>query len=497
MKYTLIFLILLLNWPYNLVQAQQLPAPRVYFVTVDPETQQDCITWYRIPSPQVEHYDISYVVPRTGPFDSYMTAGSVPPTDTVWCNQNNNSVSLGHTVGYTVWGVDFRPQKGSFNSADSTIFLQAVFDSCKGTITLTWNDYNKWRGSTAGFILRQRLGPGNYANFSSVSGNTLTYVLNNVTPNYTYDLFVQAENVDGIRHSASNRVTVFTKMSQLTGSINANYATISAGNSIDLSFSVIGSTGSARYRLARSTDPAGPFETINSVNTPNPRITFTDDVPFTSGIYYYRLEMLNSCDQPFALSNQANNILLDGTLTGTQISLSWNAYLDWAGGVENYRIVRTRGNVNPVVDTLSNGTQLNYTENVTNLIDYSNPGSSLICYTIDALENTNSYGIKGRSISNKVCFVVTPDIRMPNAFIPNDAEQVNRIFEPVFSFTPEHYELIIYNRLGTKLWEGTGGWDGRVSGQAVPEGVYLYLLRVYNFSSEVRNINGKVVVVYR
>jgi hypothetical protein len=86
---------------------------------------------------------------------------------------------------------------------------------------------------------------------------------------------------------------------------------------------------------------------------------------------------------------------------------------------------------------------------------------------------------------------------MPDAFIPNDGEPVNRVFEPVFSFTPEHYEMYIYNRLGTKLWEGTGPWDGVVAGKPVPEGVYLYLLRIYNYSSEVKEINGKVVVVYR
>jgi hypothetical protein len=86
---------------------------------------------------------------------------------------------------------------------------------------------------------------------------------------------------------------------------------------------------------------------------------------------------------------------------------------------------------------------------------------------------------------------------MPDAFIPNDGDPVNREFEPVFSFTPEHYEMVIFNRLGTKLWEGSGPWDGKAAGKPVPEGVYLYLLRVYNYSSEVKELNGKVVVVYR
>jgi hypothetical protein len=149
------------------------------------------------------------------------------------------------------------------------------------------------------------------------------------------------------------------------------------------------------------------------------------------------------------------------------------------------------------VDTLDANTSTTYADDVAALIDYSNPSSSMICYQIDALEGSNNLGIRFRSNSNKVCFTVTPDIRMPDAFIPNDGDQVNRVFEPVFSFTPEHYELLIFNRLGTKIWEGNGPWDGKVSGKPVSEGVYLYLLRVYNYSSDVKELNGKVVVMYR
>ena len=86
---------------------------------------------------------------------------------------------------------------------------------------------------------------------------------------------------------------------------------------------------------------------------------------------------------------------------------------------------------------------------------------------------------------------------MPNAFIPNDAEPMNQVFEPVFSFMPEHYEMIIYNRLGTKIWEGSQAWNGRVNGKYVPEGVYLYYLRVFNYSTDIVELNGKVTVIYR
>jgi gliding motility-associated-like protein len=107
------------------------------------------------------------------------------------------------------------------------------------------------------------------------------------------------------------------------------------------------------------------------------------------------------------------------------------------------------------------------------------------------------YGTQGKSFSNRLCFSIHPDIRIPNAFIPNDADQTNQVFEPVFSFLPEHYEMTIYNRLGNKIWEGSSPWDGRVNGKFVPEGVYLYYIRIYNYSTDFIELNGKVTVLYR
>jgi gliding motility-associated-like protein len=138
-----------------------------------------------------------------------------------------------------------------------------------------------------------------------------------------------------------------------------------------------------------------------------------------------------------------------------------------------------------------------YDDNLNVLIDYENPNEGLVCYTVRARENTNIHGIQGISLSNQVCFSINPEVRIPNAFIPNDAEVVNQVFEPVFSFLPEHYEITIFNRLGTKVWEGSEPWDGKVNGKYVPEGVYLYYIRVFSFSAKITEYNGKVTVLYR
>jgi hypothetical protein len=503
MKYTCILLFLLLFFVEDCVYSQ-LPKPKIYLVTVDIESQMDSIVWYSIPiDPAWDYYVVGENIESSPGQPETVTRIAWNIVDTFYFNNNLNTSASEKPIGYVVWGVHSTGEDeilGLYSDSDSTMYLKSVFDSCAGTITLTWNDYNRWRGSTTNFTIKRRTAPGVYVTLQTVTPDPTvtryTQVLGNILQNQTYDLFVEAANSDG-KISNSNRATVFTKWTVQTGSINADYATISAENTIDLSFTVRGALGQDKYRLLRSGEPGGTYIAIDSITTSDTIIHFKDDTPFISGIFYYRLEMLNNCGTMFSQSNLANNIILAGNQSGSVVTLSWNNYTDWLGGVDRYRVVRTIGQTNPLVDTLDAQRSLTYTDDVAALTDYSNPASSFICYHIDALQGTNMYGIQEKSISNRVCFTVIPDIRMPNAFIPNDGEPANRTFEPVFSFTPEHYELIIYNRLGTKLWEGNGPWDGKVAGKPVPEGVYLYLLRVYNYSSDVKELNGKVVVVYR
>ncbi len=486
-----------------MIARSQLPyQPTMNMVTVDPETGCDIITWLPCPTPPFfDSYRVGMVIliNPTEPPGLTIVGLDIDTTQTQfsYCNSYSNQQS----VGYSVWAYENSGNGTSsgFDAPDSTIFLTADFDTCAATIALSWNKYNKWRSSTDEFNIFRRTAPGVYSLVAQVSGTTTSYVMNNVAANQTYELFVEAVNSDRIRRSTSNRVDLFTSMSQQPNSVNADYATLSAGNSIDLSFTVLGAPFNTRYNLMRSNYPTGEDSTlVTTFNTSDSRITYTDNVPFTSGIYYYHLDGINNCNQASAISNMANNIILNGTLAGTNISVSWNEYEDWSGGVERYRIIRTSGRENPVTDTIDLGSATTYfIDDIGALANYADPVSSLVCYQVDAIENMNMYGLQGKSLSNRLCFSLNPNIRMPNAFIPNDGDPTNQVFEPVFSFEPEQYEMTIYNRLGTKIWEGSGPWDGRVNGKYVPEGVYLYYIRVYNYSTDYTELNGSVTVLYR
>ncbi|MFO7369277.1 MAG: gliding motility-associated C-terminal domain-containing protein [Bacteroidales bacterium] len=478
--------------------------PELYSVTVDVETGYDHIVWYRTTSGFADYYKVVVTYDNDGdpttPTTTVMEIGDpVYVPDTFFINPNTGSQS--GSVGYSVVAKNDLGGGNIFGSnwhhPDSTIFLESVYDSCQGFISLSWNDYNNWRGSIARYNIYRRLGPGMYQIVTTLGEGTNTYEISNIAVNQNYDLFVEVEHTDGIRKSTSNRTQVVTSMLQHTGPINADYATISTGKSIDLSFTVDGVNGLTTYYLMRSEHPAGNFSQVTEINTSDALIRYTDNVPFTSGVYYYRLDVKNNCGTLSAGSNMANNIILSGSRTGMNVSLNWNEYADWNGGVQQYRIIRKQGRDNSLPDTVSVGITQTYADDLSGLVNYENPQSSLVCYEVQAIETLNSFNIQGRSLSNRLCFSVFPDIRMPDAFIPNDPEPINQSFEPVFSFLPERYRMIVYNRLGTKIWEGSEAWDGRVNGKFVPEGVYVYYLRVYNYSTDVTELNGKVTVLYR
>lgn len=475
-------------------------APSMYSVSVDPETGYDVITWYPSPSATVDYHTVGVVfIPN--PTEPYVIVPltDVYPPDTSFININTDSDL--HPIGYAVCAVNdqgvFSSYRSLYTVPDSTIHLTADFDSCKATLSLSWNPYRRWQGAIASYDIYRRLGPGIYNLIESVNGNSTASVLNNIQVNQLYDLFVEAVHQDGERLSKSNRVQITTIMAQLPGYVNGDFATIGPDNTINLSFTVDGNSDYSKYRLMRSTSITGPYQQIDSIITYNSKITYTDPVNFRSSVYYYRLDVVNNCEISVLQSNAVNNIVLSASLSGGLAELNWNSYSDWLGGVENYTIVRSMGRDVVQIDTLDAGLSNFYVEDIASMANYANPVSSQICYTIEANEVTNLLGIKGKSSSNRVCLPVLPDVHMPNAFIPNDPDPMLSKFEPVFSFLPERYDLVIYNRAGIKVYEGHEGWDGRSAGNTVPEGVYLYYLRLYTQVSEKVEYNGSVTVVYR
>jgi hypothetical protein len=496
----IICLILFTGITGGTISGQQPDKPHLVMVTVDPETGNDIIYWEPSPTAGVDYYLIEMAV-RPNPLEPYalIMVGTADATATSF--ENPNTTSDEESVGYTVLAVD-EPVAGSllfslYDEPDSTIFVRAVFDSCQATLSLSWCDYNNWRGEIGQYTVYQRLGNGLYLALAVLPEGTNQYILNNVEENITYSLFIEAAHTDNIRRSTSNRVDLFTGMSLVPDAIYADYATLGENNGIDLSFTIDPNSELQTYKLLRSTTPDGSFDTIATLHTADKSVSYHDEISFTSGHYYYQLVAFNNCGMPAVASNLASNVLLGGNYSNLLINLNWNDYIDWSGGVDHYQVTRETGIQGLLADSFSVGTDTYFIDDFSNRIHYSDPQSTRVCYRITAFESPGVLASQNISRSNRICFSIEPDVRMPNAFIPNSMDGVNNTFRPIFSFTPERYEMTIFNRSGLKIWEGSGPWDGCVNGKQVTEGVYLYHLVIYNFSGIERKFTGEVAVIYQ
>lgn len=63
-----------------------------------------------------------------------------------------------------------------------------------------------------------------------------------------------------------------------------------------------------------------------------------------------------------------------------------------------------------------------------------------------------------------------PDVDLPNVITPN-GDGKNDILLP-------GYELIVFNRLGSTLYQGNEGWNGKFRGRQVEIGTYFYVVRI-------------------
>jgi gliding motility-associated-like protein len=115
-------------------------------------------------------------------------------------------------------------------------------------------------------------------------------------------------------------------------------------------------------------------------------------------------------------------------------------------------------------------------------------------YYYVTMEATNIYSC---SSTKKDTVRIEEEYRfhIPNSFTPND-DGLNDVFAPTTLFTVS-YDLSIYNRWGVKIFSSGGKpWNGKsISGEEMPEGVYLYSFRSLDGSGNAHYTSGTVTLL--
>jgi gliding motility-associated-like protein len=276
--------------------------------------------------------------------------------------------------------------------------------------------------------------------------------------------------------------------------INADYATVSSNNEIELSFTIDPLTEIKTFGIERKSETESDFNRIAVKEFSGEKILYSDKEADPLIKHQYRLSAINNCGIPVVTSNISGNIVLKLSSFNDNLLLEWNSYPGWRGSTDYFRLFINTGNgftIKTEMQPADTVYEINYSEIMYDISQGS------VCFYVSAHEKTNIYGITGESSSNAVCSDIIERITVPTAFTP-DNDLVNDYFKPFLSFTPDSYRLIISDRNNNIMFESNDHlavWDGTRGGSPLPQGVYIWFLRATSPSGKAFSKSGTVTII--
>ena len=462
-------------------------SPIFTFVTINPANLQTEMTWSLSPSADVAGYVVylfrdgeGYAIDTI--FDPEATNYSVLRPGTSYYSES-----------YVVSAIDHSGNVSPLSNELHTIFAESEIDTCNKKIMISWNKYLSEPVKVTGYDVFASVNGGTYYLAGHVSDETTSFAMDDFTNGSTY-CFITKAVLENKMASESNKPCVTVEIQNPPGWINADYATVTSEGGISLSFSIDPVSEIDLYSLERRSGISGSFQQIAQIRTEMKSVKYTDKTAEPEVVNFYRLSAVNNCNIKVISSNLASNIVLDARNTGNEIILQWNQYHDWYGSPSSYRIYMDSGKgfieagVTGLADTL-------FTVSIQEIMYSLIQGK--LCFYITATESGNPYGITGESNSNQICSDIDEVITVPNVFTP-DGDLKNDLFRPVLTFTPADYRLIISNRQGKTLFETTDfmdSWDGSDREKPVPEGVYLWFLKIRTPKGKNISRTGTLTIV--
>ncbi len=461
--------------------------PVLKLVSVNYLTGNIEISWASSPSPDVAAY-VVYLYKNNAGF-ALDTLHN--PSATSYLRTGSGSAY--YSESFVVAALDTAGNISPLSNILSTIFCTTEVDTCKKEIQITWNLYIN--NVTKYLILASRNAEP-FSKIDSVDAPNNSYKLTDFETDSQYCFVVRAI-LKGDSLSNSNKSCLVTKMQHPPQWINADYATVDQNNSIALSFTIDPSTEIKSFNLERKTGSTGSFQKIAQLNYSSGPLTYIDNDADITSVNYYRLVAINNCGVPIIFSNIASNIVLALNRNGNEnnIYLSWNSYKEWVGIADGYKL-----NINTGNGWEENSSLLPGDTTIIKLYSdlmYQVTGKE-VCFMIKAVEVSNPYGVNGESYSPRICTPVTENIIVPNVFTP-DNNSINDYFKPVLSFTPLAYKLIITDLHRETVFETNDyleEWNGTKNGNVLPQGVYLWFLKVSTPSGRSIEKTGTVTIIF-
>lgn len=466
--------------------------PAIDVASVDLNTGEPVISWNQVPEPDTYGYIV------------YRCVSGIPvPLDTVYAQDIVTYTHVGEFIppntpqAYTVAAFDscdFANVSPTEDFCHRAPYLETPdWGSCDLELDLNWAPYEGREVIT--YRIYVSIDGGAFNLLDEVTGDVLTYFHGGLTSNTQYEYYIEATFLGTASFAYSNKRLITIQVDQPPAF--TYLASVSVVDEGEVGIRVHTDETSLLdhlYILERRrkngllyTDVG--YETTSAVEF----IEFTDTDLNTNELQYeYRVHVINDCGDTVRTTNQATTVLLRGLANDERLAntLQWEPYEVWDGPIEGYTVYRSqeKGVLGNVIDDLP-GNAVVFEDDVTD--ELLTPG--LFCYTIEAREEINTFGLSEVSLTNQVCLQMDPKIWVPNAML---AFGVNNEFKPVIGYADFlTYRMRIYSRWGDLLFNTTNiseGWDGTWRGELVPEGTYVYYIEVNDGRGKLHERTGPV-----
>lgn len=419
-----------------------------------------------------------------------------------------NNKSRAYKLAYSLEGPGV-PSSNKFNTTN----LEINFDICDKENQLIWSrhvnsseyiNFNDNIQIEFWNIYRSKDGS-DYKKIDSTSNDT-SYTDKDIDYNHIYKYYVEGvRSADTSIKTKSNRVSINTDMPDSPDYIRFERLN-TEDDQISMALNIAGNSELENYVLLRTNTLSGPWDTLKTFNTSENHITYTDEEADPKNtVHYYHMASVNSCGALTTSSDTLNNIRLNVEKQNMNNVLEWNQISHMNDVSIRYNIYRKIGETGEYTNLHSTHQPSHLDEEIKSLSRSKKDTSARFCYYIQA-EIEHKSGPQSIVTSNTECEYIKPETFIPNAIIPNysgpsNNESNNREFKPVFTFEPEHYLLIIYNRNGAKVFETKNidnPWKGKIrGGKKAPAGTYIYYLEYQNPGQKMIRKKGEITVIYQ
>ncbi|MDR0687255.1 MAG: hypothetical protein LBF55_01040 [Prevotellaceae bacterium] len=394
---------------------------------------------------------------------------------------------------------------------------EPTLDSCANAINLSWSPYEQldpYNLTTPtplpSFASEVRYHICGYAGGSTfmpdsavwlaTSGSATSFALPVAKEKQHHHLYVAA--VYGSDTSYSSRASIFVPLP-----VRPQHITIDSvageGQSATLHFRIDRATEYTRFWAEKSSEISGPYAPFEEFDGKQ-QASITDN-SLGSGYAFYRISAVNSCARAAASSPAVTN-LAPAVLSEPAAGVRWNTVV-WYDGSSGSTRTAHRYDVYRTSPPQLAGF-IASTENTSIDEDFSQfPDSAVcsnrVCYRVEAFVDDDRQQPLARVRSPEACNFAAAQALMPNA-IQLSSEVVNlatgkrrSMFEPLCSCV-QGYTLYIYAPGGTLIYSGAEAWSGREknSGSFVPEGSYVYHIKITFVNGDHTEKTGTVTVVH-